>query len=71
VCRGITATDSPSGKLYCTYNATLLADTDFLIGDLSTVDYFHPSLSGQARMAADAWAADVWSSVPIPKGAAQ
>jgi lysophospholipase L1-like esterase len=70
-CRGITATDSPSGKLYCTYNATLLADTDFLIGDLSTVDYFHPSLSGQARMAADAWAADVWSSVPIPKGAAQ
>ena len=70
-CRDIAATDSPSGKLYCTYNATLLADTDFLIADLSTVDYFHPSLSGQARMAADAWAADVWSGVPIPKGAAQ
>jgi lysophospholipase L1-like esterase len=70
-CRGIAATDSPSGKLYCTYNTTLLADTDFLIADLSTVDYFHPSLSGQARMAADAWAADVWSGVPIPEGAAQ
>jgi lysophospholipase L1-like esterase len=71
VCQDIAATDSPSGKLYCTYNTTLLADTDFLIADLSTVDYFHPSLSGQARMAADAWAADVWSGVPIPEGAAQ
>jgi lysophospholipase L1-like esterase len=70
-CRGIAATDSPSGKLYCTYNAALLAETDFRIADLSTVDYFHPSLSGQARMAADAWAADVWSGVPIPEGAAQ
>ena len=70
-CSAITATDSPSGKLYCTYNATLLANTDFRIADLSTVDFFHPSLSGQARMAANAWAADVWSGVPIPKGAAQ
>ena len=70
-CRGITVADSPSGKLYCTYNAALMAETDFRIADLSTVDYFHPSLSGQARMAADAWAADVWSGVPIPKGAAQ
>jgi len=70
-CRDIAAVDSPSGKLYCTYNAALLAETDFRIADLSTVDYFHPSLSGQARMAADAWAADVWSGVPIPKGAAQ
>jgi lysophospholipase L1-like esterase len=70
-CRDISAADSPSGKLYCTYNAALLADTDFRIADLSTVDYFHPSLSGQARMAADAWAADVWSGVAIPKGAAR
>jgi lysophospholipase L1-like esterase len=70
-CRDISAADSPSGKLYCTYNAALLADSDFLIADLSTVDYFHPSLSGQARLAADAWAADVWSGVPIPKGAAR
>ena len=70
-CSAITATDSPSGKLYCTYNATLLADTDFRIADLSTVDFFHPSLSGQARMAANAWAADVWSGVTIPIDAAQ
>jgi lysophospholipase L1-like esterase len=70
-CREIEAVDSPSGKLSCTYNATLLADTDFGISDLSTVDYFHPSLSGQAKMAADAWAADAWANVPIPKGAAQ
>jgi lysophospholipase L1-like esterase len=70
-CRDISAADSPSGKLYCTYNAALLADSDFLIADVSTVDYFHPSLTGQARLAADAWAADVWSGVPIPKGAAR
>ncbi len=70
-CREIAATDGPSGKLYCTYNAALLADTDFRIADLSTYDYFHPSLSGQARMATNAWAADVWTAVPIPKGAAQ
>jgi lysophospholipase L1-like esterase len=70
-CNAISATDSPSGRLYCTYNAGLLADADFRIADLSTVDFFHPSLSGQARMAANAWAADVWSGVPIPKGAAQ
>jgi lysophospholipase L1-like esterase len=70
-CRTISTIDSPSGKLYCTYNSTLLADADFRIADLSTVDFFHPSLSGQAKMAANAWAADVWSGVPIPKGAAQ
>jgi lysophospholipase L1-like esterase len=70
-CRDIAATDSPSGQLYCTYNAALLAETGFRIADLSTVDYFHPSLSGQARMAEAAWAADVWSDVPIPKGSAQ
>jgi len=70
-CSATTTTDSPSGKLYCTYNATLLADTDFRIADLSTVDFFHPSLSGQARMAANAWAADVWSGVTIPIDAAQ
>jgi lysophospholipase L1-like esterase len=70
-CRDISEADTPTGKLYCTYNAALLAETDFQVADLSTVDYFHPSLSGQARIAAYAWAADVWSGVPIPKGAAQ
>jgi lysophospholipase L1-like esterase len=34
-----------------------------------TVDYFHPSLSGQAKMAANAWRADVWASVPLSSSA--
>jgi lysophospholipase L1-like esterase len=61
-CDDIDANEATSGRLYCTYNATLLADSDFTIDDLSTVDYFHPSLSGQAKMAEDAWRADIWRS---------
>jgi lysophospholipase L1-like esterase len=71
VCDDVSTADSSSGKFYCTFNATLLADSDFRIGDLSKVDYFHPSISGQAKMAADAWAADAWAGVPLPKAAAQ
>jgi lysophospholipase L1-like esterase len=61
-CDGIPAHEGTTGRLYCTYNAALLADSDFTIGDLSSADYFHPSLSGQAKMARNAWAADVWAS---------
>jgi lysophospholipase L1-like esterase len=60
------ATGGAAGPLFCTYGATRLADSDFTIADLSTYDYFHPSLAGQARMAADAWAADVWGSAALP-----
>ena len=70
VCGEIEATDGPSNKLHCRSNATLLAELDFKIKDLSTVDYFHPSLSGQAKMAAAAWKAGYWSTVPLPPGAA-
>jgi lysophospholipase L1-like esterase len=70
-CADIQANDAPSGKLYCTFNAKLLSESDFKVGDLSSVDYFHPSLSGQAKMAEAAWKADIWSAVPIPKDAAR
>jgi lysophospholipase L1-like esterase len=70
-CAEIQAKDAPTGRLFCTYNAELLADSDWVIGDLSTVDYFHPSLKGQARMAAAAWAADVYHVIPIPQGSVQ
>jgi lysophospholipase L1-like esterase len=63
MCDDIDASEGATGRLYCTYNSALLADSDFTIGDLSTYDYFHPSLSGQAKMAEDAWRADVWASV--------
>ncbi len=70
VCGEIEATDGPSNKLHCRSDATLLAERDFEIGDLSTVDYFHPSLSGQAKMAEAAWKAGYWSTVPLPLVAA-
>jgi hypothetical protein len=59
-CIGIESVDGAPGRLHCTYNGGLLAESDFVIGDLSTYDYFHPSLTGQARMAANAWVADIW-----------
>lgn len=62
VCDDIDANEGKTGRLTCVYNAALLADSDFTIDDLSSVDYFHPSLAGQAKMAEDAWAADVWGS---------
>ncbi|MGD0408225.1 MAG: GDSL-type esterase/lipase family protein [Candidatus Limnocylindrales bacterium] len=69
MCDDIDANEAATGHLFCTYNASLLAESDFTIQDLSTVDYFHPSLSGQAKMAANAWRADVWASVPLSSSA--
>jgi lysophospholipase L1-like esterase len=65
-CADINAHEGATGRLRCTYNAAVLADSDFRIEDLSTYDYFHPSLSGQRRMAQNAWMADVWGSLPLP-----
>ena len=59
-CAQLDASVIQGGNLACTYNEELTSDRDFTIKDLSTVDYFHPSLSGQAKMAADAWQADLW-----------
>lgn len=70
VCDEIAVTDGATGKLYCTSSESLLSLRDFTISDLSTVDYFHPSLGGQARMADAAWSADAWKALPLPSGAA-
>jgi len=61
-CDRLNATTGARANLRCTYDEALLSDRDFAIGDLSTVDYFHPSLTGQAKMAAAAWKADVWAN---------
>jgi lysophospholipase L1-like esterase len=61
-CDQVNTAAGASGRLHCTYDEALLSDRDFVIGDLSTVDYFHPSLSGQAKMAAAAWKADAWAN---------
>jgi lysophospholipase L1-like esterase len=66
-CDGLNAATGPAAKLRCTWNEDLLSDRDFVVADLSTVDYFHPSLSGQAKMATDTWKADIWSTfTPTP-----
>jgi lysophospholipase L1-like esterase len=67
-CAGIENGDGGTGRLHCTYNPDLLAESDFVIGDMSTYDYFHPSLRGQAKMAANAWAADIWGRTPLGAG---
>ncbi len=53
-------------RLTCTYDVSKLAESDFTATDLSTYDYFHPSLTGQAKMAESAWQADVWSATTSP-----
>jgi len=67
-CNAIQSTDGSAGRLYCRSDQALLSDRDFEIADLSTVDYFHPSLSGQAKMAAAAWSASDWRAIPLPAG---
>ena len=67
-CNAIQSTDGAAGRLYCRTDLAALSDRDFEIADLSTVDYFHPSQSGQARMAAAAWSASAWSAIPLPAG---
>jgi lysophospholipase L1-like esterase len=69
-CAQIEANDGSAGKLHCRTDPALLSEKDFTIKDLSTVDYFHPSLSGQGKMAASAWKAGYWADVPLPSGAA-
>jgi len=68
-CDDINTHGGTAGQIHCTYSEFWLADSDFTITDLSTVDYFHPSLSGQAKMAEDAWQADAWASRPLSSGA--
>ena len=68
VCAEVEAGDGPSGRLHCRTDALRLAEKDFVLADLSTADYFHPSLSGQARMAEAAWQAGYWARLPLPAG---
>jgi lysophospholipase L1-like esterase len=71
VCDEIEAADGPSGTLHCTSSRTGLALRDFKVADLSAYDFFHPSYSGQARMAAAAWTVGPWGEFPLPPDAAQ
>ena len=43
--------------VHCRYDGDVVFDTAFVRSDVTTRDYFHPSSSGQAKLAALTWAA--------------
>jgi lysophospholipase L1-like esterase len=71
MCGEIEAAEGRNGWLHCTSSLTGLAERDFTIADLSARDYFHPSISGQAKMAEAAWKLAGWGGLPLPADAAR
>jgi lysophospholipase L1-like esterase len=45
----------------CRFDGNAVFDFQFQRADVSTLDYFHPSLSGQARLAEVTWAQSWWN----------
>lgn len=46
----------------CRYDQNAVFNTKFAASDVSTRDYFHPSVAGQAKLAAASWAAGYWGA---------
>jgi lysophospholipase L1-like esterase len=46
-----------SAFIHCRFDGNAVFNTPFVRSDVTTRDYFHPSLSGQVRLAAISWAA--------------
>ncbi len=44
----------------CRYDQNAAFNTKFAAADVSTRDYFHPSVAGQTKLAAVSWAAGYW-----------
>ena len=44
----------------CHFDGYAVFGTSFTRSDVTTRDYFHPSVSGQAKLAAISWAAGPW-----------
>ena len=44
----------------CRFDGSAVFNTVFVASDVNTRDYFHPSISGQAKLAAVSWAAGYW-----------
>jgi hypothetical protein len=49
---------------HCRYDGGAVYRTQFTALNVSTVDYFHPNLSGQQILAQVTWAAGYWPSTP-------
>lgn len=45
----------------CRYDGGAVTNAPFTSADISTVDYFHPSLAGQHELAAVTWGQTVWA----------
>ena len=43
--------------VHCRFDANAVFNNNFLVSDVNTLDYFHPSISGQAKLAGVAWGA--------------
>ena len=43
----------------CTFDNNAVFNTAFVVSDVSTIDYFHPSLAGQTKLASVAWNASI------------
>lgn len=46
----------------CRYDNGAVYNYQFSTGDISVLDYFHPSLQGQAKLASITWQASYWGS---------
>ena len=49
--------DVCAAYVHCRFDGNAAFETDFVRSDVSTRDYFHPSVAGQAKAAAVTWAA--------------
>ena len=45
---------------HCRFDGDAVFNTAFVASDVTTRDYFHPSISGQAKLAGISWAAGYW-----------
>jgi lysophospholipase L1-like esterase len=43
--------------VHCRFDGDAVFNNNFLVSDVNTLDYFHPSISGQAKLAGVAWSA--------------
>jgi lysophospholipase L1-like esterase len=48
----------------CLWDNLATYNTSFLASQVSTLDYFHPNLSGQAALATTTWGASWWPTTP-------
>lgn len=61
VCATYAPTPAAGVTGVCRYDGGATFNTKFTAADVSTRDYFHPSLSGQTKLAAVSWSVGFWA----------